>query len=386
MKHKPNNIKRSGLLLTVAVCALLGSIHAHGGGIETATPEDVGMSSERLERLSALNQRYIEQGKLAGIATMIARKGKVIYVDVIGSYGVNNPKELTRETLFRIFSMTKPITAVGLMMLYEEGAFQLSDPVSKFLPNLAQPKVWTEEGLVTAKSEITMYHLLTHTAGLSYGFSQDDPVDKLYRDASSEPAKDIDEFIDRVASLPLISEPGERWHYSIASDVLGAVVEKITGTSFAEFLQRRVFDRLAMEDTFFSVPEGKLDRLAINHSWDYESKSLKALSPESPFNDYTDVTLYLGGQGLVSTLGDYMKFAEMLRNGGQLNGVRLLSPKTIEFMTKNHLHGMQGAKANGESPTLNLPAAVGGPGFGLGFGIFASPVESGTLTSRGTYY
>ncbi len=370
---------------TLSAALLACSMHSAVADLETATPEDVGMSSERLERLSELNQAYVDDGKLAGIATMVARRGKIVHVDVAGSYGLDNEQALTDDTLFRIFSMTKPVTSVALMMLYEEGAFKLKDPVSKFLPQFAELKVWTEDGQVPATTPMTMHHLLTHTSGLSYGFNPEDPVDELYRAAREQPSENLDDFIDIVATLPLVAEPGSRWHYSIATDVLGAVAEKISGQPFDEFLQARIFDPLEMNDTFFSVPADELDRLATNHTWDYTDNTMKVVPPGGPLNTYTDVTLFLGGQGLVSTLGDYMKFAEMMRNGGELNGARLLSPRTVQFMTQNHMDGIRNVGASGESPTTSLPTSNGSTGFGLGFGVLIDPIKSGTMTPRGTY-
>ena len=273
------------------------------------------------------------------------------------------------------------------MMLYEEGAFQLNDPVSKFLPQFANMKVWTMEGTVDSKKPITMHQLLTHTAGLSYGFDPDNPVDKLYREFRKKPAADLDAFIDKLVKLPLLFEPGERWHYSVASDVLGAVAEKISGMSFAEFLKQRVFDPLEMDNTFFNVPAEKADRFATNHRWDTESEQLIPLLAGSAFySSHTDVSLFLGGQGLVSTIGDYMKFAEMMRNGGKLNGTRLLSPKTIEFMTQNHLDATTQVSSSGEAPSGTLSANLQGTGFGLGFGIIMDPTKWGAMSSAGTYF
>jgi CubicO group peptidase (beta-lactamase class C family) len=282
--------------------------------------------------------------------------------------------------------MSKPITAVAMMMLYEEGAFQLTDPVAKFLPRLSDMMVWTPNGLIPAKTPITMHQLLTHTSGLSYGFNPDNPVDQLYREVKPQSAGDLEEFIDKVADLPLAFEPGGRWHYSFASDVLGAVAERITGLSFAEFLQRRLFDPLGMQDTFFSVDGENIDRFPTNHAWDASANKLTPLAADAEHNQYTDVSLYLGGQGLVSTLSDYMKFAEMLRNGGELGGVRILSPRTVDFMTRNHLSGSRVESVTVESPTVNMPTGVPGSGFGLGFGVYPGPIESGSLVSGGTYY
>lgn len=373
--------------MSLAGFLLLSSHASSGKELATAKPEKVGMSSTRLERLSELNQKYVDEGKLAGVVTMVARHGKIIHLDAAGTYGVDNTKPISQDTLFRIYSMTKPITAVALMMLYEEGAFQLNDPVAKFLPQFANMKVWTMVGTVDAKKPITMHQLLTHTAGLSYGFDPKNPVDKLYREMRKSPAADLDAFIENLVELPLLFEPGERWHYSVASDVLGAVAEKISGMSFAEFLQQRVFDPLDMHDTFFNLPAEQADRFATNHRWDPKDKQLIPLLAGYPlYSSHTDVSLFLGGQGLVSTIGDYMKFAEMMRNGGTLNGARLLSPKTIEFMTQNHLGATTQVSSSGEAPSSTISASSQGTGFGLGFGIITNPAKWGAMSSEGTYF
>ncbi|MEH6567504.1 MAG: serine hydrolase domain-containing protein [Halioglobus sp.] len=380
-------MRRITIRILLAALLVLSSHVSTGKELATAKPEKVGMSSERLERLSDMNQKYVDEGKFAGVVTMVARHGKIIHLDAAGTYGVDNTKPINQDTLFRIYSMTKPITAIALMMLYEEGAFQLNDPVSKFLPQFANMKVWTMEGAVDAKTPITMHQLLTHTAGLSYGFDPENPVDKLYRELRKTPAADLDAFIDNLVELPLLFEPGERWHYSVASDVLGAVAEKISGMSFAQFLQQRVFDPLDMDNTFFNVPGEKADLFATNHRWDPKSKQLTPLLAGSPlYSSHTDVSLFLGGHGLVSTIGDYMKFAEMMRNGGKLNGARLLSPKTIEFMTQNHLGATTQVSSSGEAPSGTLSASLQGTGFGLGFGIIMDPAKWGAMSSAGTYF
>ena len=355
--------------------------------LRQTNPEKVGMSSERLLRMEASNQRYVDEGKLAGVMTMIARKGKVVHVDAAGTMGIENTTAINEKTLFRIFSMTKPITAVALMMLHEEGLFQLSDPVAKFLPEFSDLEVWTADENVAAAGSITMRQLLTHTSGLSYGFDPKDPVDQLYGQALRSSPVDLDEFTQLVAGLPLKFEPGERWHYSVASDVLGAVAEKISGQSFDQLLKQRIFDALDMRDTFFDVPADQVERLVDNHYWNPAEKQLVKMPIGGIYNPPTsDVTLFLGGQGLVSTIGDYMKFAEMLRNGGAYEGKRLLSPKTIEFMTRNHLSAMTNISGSGEAPVSGLESSAPGTGFGLGFGILTDPIEAGVMASKGSYF
>ena len=346
-------------------------------------PDRAGMSAERLDRIAELARDYTESGKLAGVLTMVARDGRVVHVSAVGQRGVYDDRPLPEDALFRIFSMSKPITAVAAMMLYEEGKFQLGDPVSKFLPELAELDVLVDGERVPAQNGMTMQQLLTHTAGFSYGFDPTDPVDKLYNEAQVLRAKDLDEFIDRLATLPLKYEPGTQWHYSVAVDVTGAVIERISGQSFGAFLQERLFDPLDMHDTFFQVPPDKMDRFLPNHGWDAENSKLVAFD-DSEFVDYTGGTIMeSGGGGLVSTARDYLRFAEMVRAGGELHGVRILSPKTVEYMAADHLPGSIDAGGEGERPVVNLLNL--GSGFGLGFGVVRDPVLTGVIGSPGEY-
>jgi CubicO group peptidase (beta-lactamase class C family) len=376
-------------LLRIALLAIvcLFSATAYADDLRRTKAEKVGMSSVRLERLEDLNQRYVDEGKLAGVMTMVARHGKIVHVSAAGTYGVDNDKPLAEDTLFRIYSMSKPITAVALMMLYEEGAFQLSDPVSKFLPQFENMQVWKQDHYEDTQGPITMHHLLTHTAGLTYGYPGASPVDDRYQEADLLGAKDLDEFIDKLAEIPLLFEPGERWHYGVASDVLGAVAEEISGQNYAEFLKKRIFDPLGMDDTFFYVPADKLERFPTNHLWNAEESKLVAVADDAPLNSsYFGGIFYAGGMGLVSTIGDYMKFLEMLRNGGALGKVRILSPKTIEYMTRNHLAATTEVGVSGEAPTIDLQAAWRGIGFGLGFGIVTDPAKTGVISSPDSYF
>lgn len=368
---------------------LLGLLLSQTGlakDVAKARAESQGMSSDRLERLAAMNQRYVEQGKLAGVMTMVARHGKIVHISAKGSYGVDNDKPYAEDTLFRIYSMSKPITAVALMTLYEEGGFQLSDPLSKFFPEFEEMQVWKNDHYEEADGQITMHQLLTHTSGLTYGFHRNTPVDARYQDDQLLGSESLLEFMDKLAKIPLLFEPGERWHYSVASDVLGAVIEKISGQSLDRFLKGRLFDPLDMDDTFFVVPEDKLDRLATNHRWDEESEKLIAIPWESPANSsYKGSRMFSGGGGLVSSIHDYMKFAEMLRNGGTLHGAKILGPKTIEYMTLNHLAATVQATGSGESPLTRSRTFYGGSGFGLGFGVVTNAAQRGVISSAGEY-
>ena len=368
--------------MLAAAVALL-TLSAAAREMPKARPDRAGMSEERLDRLAELARGYTESGKLAGVLTVVARDGQVVHVSAVGQRGVEDDRPLPEDALFRIFSMTKPITAVAAMILYEEAKFQLGDPVSKFLPELAELDVLVDGERVPAQNVMTMQQLLTHTAGFSYGFNPEDPVDKLYNETQVLRAKDLDEFIERLAALPLKYEPGTQWHYSVAVDVTGAVVERISGQPFGEFLQERLFDPLDMRDTFFRVPPDKMDRFLPNHGWDAENGKLVAFD-DSEFMNYTDGTMMQsGGGGLVSTARDYLRFAEMMRAGGELHGVRILSPKTVEFMATDHLPASINAGGEGERPAVNLLNRGGG--FGLGFGVIRDPAMTGVIGSPGEY-
>jgi CubicO group peptidase (beta-lactamase class C family) len=371
----------------LVVLALLASSAPVGTSAEdealpTVDPESVGMSAERLARIDALTRRYVDEGKLAGVVTLVARHGKITYFDAVGTADLEKSTPMAPDTLFRIYSMSKPITAVAAMMLYEEGAFQLRDPISKFLPELADLEVLNADGGRSPARPITMQQLLTHTTGFSYGFDADDPVDQLYVEEEPLEARDLDEFIERLSKMPLKFQPGSQFHYSVAVDVTGAVIERISGQSFDVFLRERLFEPLGMTDTFFGVPEVKRQRFGTNHEWNPESASLEVL-PVPTYPNFTNTTFFSGGGGLVSTARDYAVFLEMLRNGGRLDDVHILSPKTTELMTLNHLPALVSASGSGEQPTLG--GFGGGGGFGLGFAVVTDVPASGVIGSLGEY-
>jgi CubicO group peptidase (beta-lactamase class C family) len=382
-------VRRSAHALAMIVCLLLAIATAQAAArgdarLAVSKPERVGMSAERLERISQLTRRYVEEGKLAGAVTLVARRGQVVYFDAVGQADLNTGAPMTQDTLFRIYSMSKPITAVAAMMLYEEGAFQLSDPVSKFLPELANLEVLEEDGSRVPAALITMQQLLSHTAGFSYGFDPNDPVDQLYRQSQLMTSTDLNQFVERLATLPLKFQPGSRWHYSVAVDVTGAVVERISGQSFDEFLQQRLFAPLGMHDTFFAVPADKMQRFGTNHRYDRESGRVVVL-PDAEYPVFKDTTFFSGGGGLVSTATDYARFSEMLRAGGSFNGRRILSPKTIELMTMNHLPALFAAVGSGERPEVGRLGGFTGSGFGLGFGVVLDVPATGVIGSVGEY-
>jgi CubicO group peptidase (beta-lactamase class C family) len=345
-------------------------------------PEQVGCSSERLKRIDAAMQRYVDEDKVAGILAMVARHGGTAYARCFGMMDIEAHQPMQFDTLFRIYSMTKPITTVAVMMLLEEGHFQLTDPVSCFIPGFENTKVLvraTESGheLANLEREITMWHLLTHTSGLSYGFDENDPVDEVYQKRlwsmlERVPHTTLERMIQTLAWLPLAHQPGSAWRYSMATDVLGYLVQVVSGKPFEDFLRQRIFEPLGMLDTGFYVPEDKIGRFAANYGPD-EDGGLKVI--DAPVTSrYAEPTTHpSGGGGLVSTAPDYMRFAQMLLNRGELDGVRLLGRKTVELMTMDHL------------ASAMLPFEDQGHGFGLGFRVLTDVARSRTLGSVGLY-
>lgn len=368
-------------ILFIIAFALAAPVFAEE--LPTAKPERVGMSAERLERITEIAQGYVDEGKLAGVTTLVARHGKLVYFETVGSRGAADSRPLEKDALFRIYSMSKPITVVAAMQLYEQGKFQLSDPITKFVPELTELSVLNEEGELEPAKDATMQQLLTHTAGFSYGFDPNDPVDKLYRDSQALGVEDLDGFAATLGELPLKYHPGSQWHYSVAVDVTGLIVERLSGQRFDDYLAEHIFEPLGMTDTFFSVPDDKFDRFLPNHRWDRKSNKLVELGEES-MTRFQDVTMFSGGGGLVSTAMDYMRFSEMLRNGGSLGDARILSPRTIDFMTMNHLPASISSGGSGESPGLG-GRSLNGFGFGLGFGLVTDVAASGVMGSEGEY-
>ncbi|MCG8467108.1 MAG: beta-lactamase family protein [Gemmatimonadetes bacterium] len=346
----------------------------------TVAPEVVGMSSQRLARLTGAMQSLIDEGRLAGMTTMLARHGQVVHFETYGYRDLEAGDPMSEDAIFRIYSMTKPITGVALMMLYEEGKFRLSDPVARYIPELADLEVAAGEGpsgpiVVDASHPMTIRELMTHTAGLSYGIFSQSQVDDMYREAdvlSSE--QTLRDMIEKLAEIPLRQQPGSQWHYSIAVDVQGYLVEVLSGQTFEEFLHERIFDPLGMVDTGFHVPPEKAERFAQVYTYE-EDRSLvpqEGLTEEYAVQWFEPATFFSGGGGLVSTTADYMRFAQMMLNGGELDGVRILSPTTVAMMRTNHLPEM-------------LSEFAPGLGFGLDFAVITDPVAAEGV-SKGEYY
>ena len=379
------------ILLTLSIF-LASSVGAKP--FERSSPEEEGMSSAQLQRLSQLASKYVAEGRVPGIVNLVMRNGQIVHFEAVGNRGIDDSSPMQLDDLFRIYSMTKPITSVAAMQLYEQGKFQLSDPVTKFVPELQGLNVLNEDGTLSpVEREMTMHQLLMHTAGFSYGFHPyRDPVDKLYVAADLVTSKDLEAFVLKLAELPLRSQPGELYHYSVAVDVTGLVVERLSGLPLDEYIDTNILKPLQMNDTFFEVPSTKRDRFVQNHFINPETGSLiNADYAPAPYgyrkgvalSDYFNVSLISGGAGLVSTAMDYARFAEMLRRGGTLDGARILGPKSITFMTKNHLSepSMHAAWEQMPTPDIGRP----GFGFGLGFGVVTDAAAIGVLGSDGEY-
>ncbi len=316
-----------------------------------------------LAPMTELGDSLIAEQKFAGVSFAVIQNGERIHTSVHGVYGLDNPKPIAEDTLFRIYSMTKPITAVAAMMLYEEGRFELDDPVADYLPQFKNVQVMGDDGVARpAKNTMTIRQLLTHSAGFTYGFRPDSEVDKAYMEAQLFNSANLDEFIDKLAALPLRFEPGTRYRYSVSIDVVGAIVAKLSGQTLADFFAERIFEPLSMTDTAFAVPLDKMERLASEHVWNAEAQQVE-LVPAEYRRNYTDVTLFAGGGGLVSTLGDYVQFCQMLLNGGELNGRRLLKAETVALMMTDHL-APEVRSAGGKYPDINI---YDGTSMGLGF-------------------
>ena len=333
-------------------------------------------STERALRINALIKRYVDGGKLAGVVTCIAQHGQVEHFETFGHQNLETKTPMTKDSIFRIYSMTKPITSMALMMLYEESLFNLTDPVSQHIPAFEDVKVLGANGhLEVPVRPITVQDLLRHTAGLSYGsFSETQlPVDKLYDEADLLTNKITnEEFVKRIADLPLAFHPGTKWHYSVATDVCGYLVEVLSGMPLADYIQEKIFDPLGMVDTAFHIDPSKLGRFCTLYGKTPGSDFAALDTPDN--SEYLPpVALHAGGSGLVSTTADYLQFAQCILNKGELNGVRLLGSKTVEFMTSNHL------------PTNLLPIAFEGTepmlgmGFGLGFSVMLDTAQTGFM-------
>jgi CubicO group peptidase (beta-lactamase class C family) len=354
------------------------------------TPESVGLSSERLARLHAGMQQYVDQGRVSGIVTYVARNGRLVDLAAFGRADVEAGRPMEKDTIFRIASQTKALTSVSVMMLVEEGKIGLADPVSRFIPAFKKTTValpappgavpGSPVTVVPAKREITVRDLLTHTAGISYGHG---PAQELWKSAGiqdwyfADRTEPVAVVVERMAALPMDAQPGERYVYGYNTDILGVVVEKVSGLTLAEFIQKRIASPLGLVDTQFYLPPAQKDRLAAVYSAKEDGTIERATDPKTGQGHYVEGprVAFAGGAGLLSTARDYGRFLQMMLNGGEIDGVRLLSPKTVELMTVNHVGTLFAERGPNDA----------GRGFGLGFDVIEDLGKTGQYGSVGAF-
>jgi CubicO group peptidase (beta-lactamase class C family) len=356
------------------------------------TPESVGLSSERLQRLRAVMQQLVDEGRVSGLVTYVARNGRVAHLEAFGKADVEAGRPMQKDTIFRIASQTKALTSVAVMMLVEEGRIGLADPVSRFIPAFAKTTVavppppgaveGTPVSVVPAKRQITIRDLLTHTAGIGYGEGvaaaqwKAAGIQGWYFADRSEPVSAV---VERMAALPMDAQPGEKYVYGYNTDILGAVVEKVSGQTLAEFFEKRITGPLGLVDTRFYLPPAQKARLAAVYGVKGDGTIERATHPQRGQGHYVEGprVAYAGGAGLLSTARDYGRFLQMMLNGGELDGVRLLSPKTVELMTVNHVGTLFAEAWDGGRSV--------GMGFGLGFDVMLDVGRNGRYGTAGSF-
>ena len=347
------------------------------------------IAPQRLQRLDAFMEGYVDRRQLAGSSILVAQHGRTVYAKNYGYRDLASKAPMTADTIVRLYSMTKPVTGVAMMILYEEGKWSLSDPVTMYIPEFAQLKVYAgadakgEPRLTPAARPPTLGELMSHTAGFAYGISGS-PVDKMYQKLEPLSAPSLKEMIQRLAQLPLAYQPGTQWQYSVSVDIQGYLVEKLSGQSLPEFMRSRIFEPLGMKDTGFAVPVGKHGRVATLYAVDKSDGALQPVPHPALLDpDIAKVPgLASGGGGLYSTANDYLKFAQMLANGGELNGHRILAPRTVALMRTNRMSSELLAGGFGIGPFQLRP----GNGFGLDVAVFDDPYRAGSVIGKGSYY
>ena len=361
----------------IVASLLMMSIAAQAEPLPDVSPKSVGMSSDRLGRIVPVMQGYVDRGEVSGITTAVTRHGKIVHMESVGLRDIESKLAMTRDTIFRIYSMAKPITAVAAMILYEEGKFKLTDPVADYLPQFEDVKVYVSGTvdsleLIAADPVPTIHDLLRHTSGLTYG-GEKTAVNSLYGAADLWNRElTLEQQVAKLADLPLQHQPGTAFEYSMSFDVLGLLVQVISGQPFEIFLEERIFAPLGMVDTGFYVPKNKLDRFAINYQWTDE-ETLKPVDEDDPPEYTVPPKRPGGGGGLVSTVDDYLRFCQMMLNGGELDGQRVLMPATVRFMRMNHL-----------KPDQEMVTGYGpGGGYGLGFAVLLNPAMNGRIGNVG---
>lgn len=355
-------------------------------------PSEAGLSAERLERIPEFFNAYVAGGRLPCCASLVARGGAVAHFSMLGATEMGGSEPIREDTIYRIYSMTKPITTVAAMMLFEEGKLRLDHDVARYIPEFGDVMVYdggTPEHpkLRAPDRAMQVRDLMTHTSGLTYAFLQQGPVDAIYRARGFDYTNwkgDLKSFCEALAQAPLVSSPGETWNYSNSTDVLGRIVEVVSGMSLDQFFAMRIFAPLGMNDTGFHAPKEKIDRLMAcywRNPLSGETLKVDAGKAQSPFGRVPNVLS--GGGGLVSTIGDYLQFCLMLANGGELNGMRILSPKTLEFMTMNHLPGNKTIARMGDKTFSET--RMEGSGFGLGWAVTTDVAATTQPGSEGTF-
>jgi CubicO group peptidase (beta-lactamase class C family) len=379
-----------GAALLIVFTLAQGDTPPAARDLRAAAPEAAGFSSQRLERLDAAMRQLTDSKQLAGIVALGARHGKLVYAKSFGVQDLASGKAMPKDAIFRIYSMTKPVTGVAMMILYEEGKWQPEDPVARFLPELANVQVLKGVGpdgqpqFEAPRHPPLMGELMTHTAGFTYGVFGNTWVDQQYQKdlvslASLEfTVGSLTEFVARLARIPLAYQPGTRWEYSVSADVQARIVEKLSGRPFADFLRERIFEPLRMHDTAYYVPQSKRARLATFYQMDPAQHALAIRAKTDP---ESAPAMTPGGIGLYSTAGDYLRFAQMLLNGGELDGVRILAPRTVELMRANKLPDRLLSGEFGPPPS----PLIQGRGFGYDVGVVTDPLRLGDPTGVGTY-
>jgi CubicO group peptidase (beta-lactamase class C family) len=359
------------LAISLVAASTLISDFATAKEVPATAAEKEGFSTERLARLDAKTHSYVDQGRTAGVITLIARHGKIVHFDVYGKADIEAGTPLKADSLFRMYSMTKPVTSTALLMLYEEGKFQLDDPLEKYLPELKDQPVYVSgsgDSMQTepAKRKPTVRDVLRHTAGFTYGNPRN-PIDKAWADASLM-SDGLAGLVPKIAKLPLVYQPGTRWVYSVSHDVQAVLVERLSGMKFEDFVKQRIFTPLEMKDSTLGIPAIDLSRMTTSYRVDESGKLVAFDKPATSI--YKGVG---GGSSLTSTARDYLRFAQMLANGGELFGTRLLSPQTVKLMSSNHL------------PDGMWVGSNTGTGYGLGVSVLVDPVKRGNLGAKGEW-
>jgi CubicO group peptidase (beta-lactamase class C family) len=363
-------------------------LHADTGWPEQADgAAAAGFAPETIARLDAAMEKLVEDQDVAGIIWLLAKDGKVATFETAGMGSIEDNLPMEQDALFRIYSMTKPVTGVALMMLHEQGLWDFDDPVSKFVPELANLQVMVrhneagEMELEPLTRQPTMRELLNHSAGFGYGLSGNDPVNNMFRDRNVLAATDLNDMIARMSDIPLLFQPGEEWYYSIAVDIQGYIVEKLSGQRFGEFLDEKIFSPLGMNDTAFYVQEADRARFADVYRWDREQNKLMRNEERPDRPSYFDATrLESGGGGLVSSTHDYARFLQMFINGGELDGARIITQESIDMMRSNTLRDGLLLRGSDSSP------GQAGQGFGVDFAVIFDPVAADSPQGEGTYY